>query len=503
MNINALQYHNLTSYQRNEIPQHFLDWKNQPSTFKIYPGIELIRLPKVDQLGEDNLSDVFKGCHGMEDKRVPDITDLSKILLMAYTITAKSAHGDGYQYYRSVASAGALYPTEIYVATHAVKGVKDGLYHFSIAGHALVPLRGGNVSEFVIDALFNTPEKYPSLTFFFTAIFFRSSWKYRERAYRYHLLDTGHLIANMEVALHLQDFPFHLLLDFADLKMNWLLGLDQDREVTLAICYIPGTEIVPHEDTEKQSEELETTSKEAGSVSNKETRYPAIQDIHRAGMIQVSVSQAGSTLPKSTVKTGLKNIEIEAPGAWPEILNAKETLCHRRSRRNFIPTPLSDLCFSSLLECLDVGGVEAVSSPGDLTTFPHMAFIVANVVGLEPGIYFRDGSTHSLQLTTEGLFAESMARICLDQMWMANAAVHFLFIGELGDVDTFQGPRGYRYLMIKAGLLGEKLYLAATAMGLGCCGIGAFYDGEASQLLALKEGARLLYLIALGPVKSI
>jgi nitroreductase len=57
--------------------------------------------------------------------------------------------------------------------------------------------------------------------------------------------------------------------------------------------------------------------------------------------------------------------------------------------------------------------------------------------------------------------------------------------------------------MMHAGRMGERLYIAATAMGIGCCGIGAFYDGEAASLLRLKDEARLLYLIALGPVKSI
>jgi nitroreductase len=38
-------------------------------------------------------------------------------------------------------------------------------------------------------------------------------------------------------------------------------------------------------------------------------------------------------------------------------------------------------------------------------------------------------------------------------------------------------------------------------MGLGCCGIGAFYDDEAIELLQIPEGKELLYLVALGPVK--
>jgi nitroreductase len=54
-----------------------------------------------------------------------------------------------------------------------------------------------------------------------------------------------------------------------------------------------------------------------------------------------------------------------------------------------------------------------------------------------------------------------------------------------------------------AGRLGERIYIAATAMGLGCCGIGAFYDSEAVELLDLPSPTRLLYLVAVGAVKSL
>jgi SagB-type dehydrogenase family enzyme len=94
-----------------------------------------------------------------------------------------------------------------------------------------------------------------------------------------------------------------------------------------------------------------------------------------------------------------------------------------------------------------------------------------------------------------------MARICLDQIWLANAALHFLFLANLDSLEKDWGPRGYRYAMMTAGRLGERLYLIASALGLGCCGIGAFYDQEAANLLGLDEANRLLYLVAVGTIK--
>jgi len=88
-------------------------------------------------------------------------------------------------------------------------------------------------------------------------------------------------------------------------------------------------------------------------------------------------------------------------------------------------------------------------------------------------------------------------------MWLTNAAVHFLFMSNLAVLDDVWGARGYRYAMMAAGRWGERLYLMATAMGLGCCGIGAFYDTEAARLLSLNDESHVLYLVAVGPVKGL
>jgi len=38
---------------------------------------------------------------------------------------------------------------------------------------------------------------------------------------------------------------------------------------------------------------------------------------------------------------------------------------------------------------------------------------------------------------------------------------------------------------------------------MGCCGIGALYDGEAVEMLGLSESSRLLYLVAVGNTKRV
>jgi SagB-type dehydrogenase family enzyme len=113
-----------------------------------------------------------------------------------------------------------------------------------------------------------------------------------------------------------------------------------------------------------------------------------------------------------------------------------------------------------------------------------------------------DPESKRLGLLEKGLFIEPMARACLDQMWLKQAALHLLFITDLSDVDRWWGARGYRYAMVEAGRLGQQAYLAATAIGWGACGIGAIYDREAAELLNLSGSEALLYLVGIGPVRA-
>ena len=129
-----------------------------------------------------------------------------------------------------------------------------------------------------------------------------------------------------------------------------------------------------------------------------------------------------------------------------------------------------------------------------------IGFLAGNVESLDSGLYLLDREKGAIGLVRSGHFLEQMSHICLDQGWLAGAALHFIFITNMEVLDRTWGARGYRYAMFTAGSMGERLYLAASALGLGCCGIGAFYDREASELLGLNSESRILYVVAIGPI---
>ena len=58
---------------------------------------------------------------------------------------------------RMVPSAGALYPLELYLVLQRVETIDDGLYHYNVRDHALVPLRAGIDSTELARAVLAAP----------------------------------------------------------------------------------------------------------------------------------------------------------------------------------------------------------------------------------------------------------------------------------------------------------------------------------------------------------
>jgi len=373
------------------------------------------------------------------------------------------------------------------VAARDVKGVDNGLYHFAIQNHSLDPLRKGDVPGMV-----QGDESH--LTFFLTAIFFRSAWKYRARAYRYHLLDTGHVAENLFLALKALELPFRISYDFEDIAANRLLGLDDQKEVALAIIDVPGGKWIS-ENYKGPIPTLPEPMLQASRVSAKEIDYPAVREMHQAGMPVVS-SKAGTEMIHELGLSPRIWTPIETPSSWPESTDYPDAVFRRRSRRNFVKKAMSKESMNALLD----GVCRSDGFPDDQGV--AVGFLAGQVEDMTPGFYLLDRKRMSYALVSSPELMARSSSICLDQEWLANTGVHFLFLANLDVLEKQWGPRGYRYAMLTAGRLGERLYVAAEAMGLGCCGIGALYDGEAMEMLGLNQNSRLLYLVAVGNVKK-
>ena len=74
-------------------------------------------------------------------------------------------------------------------------------------------------------------------TLVFSAIFWRSAWKYRVRSYRYCFWDNGTIVANLLAAATAARLPARVVMGFVDAQVNHLLGLDGHREAST--CLVP------------------------------------------------------------------------------------------------------------------------------------------------------------------------------------------------------------------------------------------------------------------------
>jgi SagB-type dehydrogenase family enzyme len=292
--------------------------------------------------------------------------------------------------------------------------------------------------------------------------------------------------------------PFRVDYDFDDERANAILGIDVDREVCLAVVRVWGKPY-SKEGREDRTSEMRAVMPGASQVSRREVDYPAIREIHASTSL---VMKPSDSQPEMLRHLGIKlgvGVHIPVPGKWPEVLNYVEAVGKRRSKRNFVRKEMEGGCLGALLILLgDEYGKAETPYPDSIC----LGLLSGKIKGIEPAFYLIDRGGRSLRRVSPGHFLEKMAHICLDQEWLGHAALHFLFLTNFELLERTWGPRGYRYAMLTAGRLGHRIYLGATALGIGCCGIGAFYDREAAQLLGLNEPSSLLYLVAAGPVKN-
>ncbi|MBR9985582.1 MAG: SagB/ThcOx family dehydrogenase [Desulfosarcina sp.] len=496
--LTATDYHRVTSYRRHQLTPHTLDWAHQPMPVKRYPDLPRVPLDRSVKLPAIDYFDLMNRLQAVESSGpgAPDRQTLTTAFRLTHDITARAMHAGTPFYYRSVASAGALYPFEIYLAVHHLDGMDPGVYHFDLFDFCLTTLRHGSVPEIP------PVDRTVSATFYISGIFFRSAWKYRNRAYRYVLLDAGHLLENLRLALDALHQCFSIHLDFDDERVGTLLGLDPQREACLACVHLHDD----HAGAKAPGEAdplipLSADILQASRVSEQEVAYGDILSVHRSGN--------GNGSPSAGALTALHVLGSQ-PSPWvdlnvpdhPGSADYSRVLRQRRSRRNFIAAPVSQDRFMAFADLMASHMGRASSMPTACRSAISLGLVVGAGMPMPPGFYLLDPNAKQLGRVSDGRLSESMAAACLDQMWLKHAALHLLFMTDPAALDRRWGPRGYRYAMIESGRLGQQAYLAATALGWGACGIGAIYDREAAELLDLAADGALLYLVGAGPVKT-
>ena len=500
----ALEYHRITSYQRHDMRPHFLDWNNTPRTYKVYPDLSTVVLKSTGAGPRKSIWDLLESKTETDPKSQIDITTLSDVLWLSYTLTAKRQMGSQTMYYRSVPSAGALYPTELYICSHHIEDLEPGVYYYDIHGFSLKQLRSGNYAPLMLADQNAASSGDVAATILLSGIFFRSSWKYRTRAFRYVTLDTGHLLENVVLALNLFKLPHTVSYEFTDDRLNQLIGVDGKREACFVCIQLYDQSESDRPGLDRKTQDSVSLTREvlaASRVSEREREDETITTIYELGSI-IQDKSPDKRLAQVTDQAFLDSFSITVPRSSDPIIPHVKTVLKRRSIRTYESDLYPRHRLMQLLTLL-WRPISTESRPNNADDSNiAIGFLANNVADIEPGFYLLDQADRQCNLVKPGNLIPQMAAVCLDQDWLRQAPLHFLFMSNLEQLEGCWGPRGYRYCMIDAGRLGQRLYLGATAMGDGCCGIGALYDQEAKDLLGLNAGSYLLYLVAVGQPSS-
>ncbi|MGC9012325.1 MAG: SagB/ThcOx family dehydrogenase [Thermogladius sp.] len=174
----------------------------------------------------------------------------------------------------------------------------------------------------------------------------------------------------------------------------------------------------------------------------------------------------------------------------------------RRSVRRFRDKPL-DLRTVSQLLWVSYGYVTSrrrvVPSAGALYPMEvYLAVKTNGVEGLDPGVYLYEPESHRLRLVRSGDPAGDLYEACLRQTSVREAPINIVIVGVPERIVAWYGDRGYQYMVLEAGHIGQNIYLAATEMGLGTVAIGAFDDDHVRRVLGLRENYVPLYIFPVG-----
>lgn len=218
-----------TKYHRGEMSGGALDYSTQPEVYKTYPGSEKIQLPKISSPPKGSLHEAL--VKRKSTRRFADSPMTAQSLsYLVWASTGISRTQQGYQF-RTAPSAGALYPIETYLSVRNVSDIAPGIYHYAIADHALELLQPGDFSADVTRAALDQQMcSAAAAVFIWTALFQRSKWKYKQRAYRYVYLDAGHIAENLALAATILNLASCHIAAIYDDEANQIVDVDGTEE---------------------------------------------------------------------------------------------------------------------------------------------------------------------------------------------------------------------------------------------------------------------------------
>ncbi len=397
----------------------FLDWQSQPQNYKLYP-------------------------HFNQRFKIDDYEELKDLNLIG-GITFEKKYPNGTYYLRSVPSAGGLYPCEIYLQIRGVSGLLNGIYHYEPHSSSLTLLQ--EIEKDGVEHYFKDQTEQKGIIFLISTVYFRSSWKYRDRSIRYIFLDSGHQLGAMYTTLSLMKRDQKIVFDFDKLSLNSTFGFRDDEMFTSAIK--------SSQSGQKEVSKLRQDLPYVSGCDYLETN----EFIQKAYKDSAIYEQEDESAPQF-----FQNIPYD---------QLKKAIINRRSIRAFRCESIKSDEFDFILKDLF-----SFANKHNIDVF----YTINNVTDKKQGLY-KNGL-----LIKDGDFSQKSGYLALEQKLGSQSAVTFYF--------TSNEVEKYQKVNILSGFIAHIIYIRSELIGIGCSGIGAYYDDETKEFLNTKNN--ILYMLAIG-----
>jgi len=500
-----LRYHRQTKhhYERYARSPGYMDWANQPNPFRSYAGVPTLPLPllKVDPACP------HPGLYEpLENPQAFGIEAVGGLLELSVGLSAWKVAGQSRWSLRMNPSSGNLHPTETHLVLPPLASQSAGVYHYNPLHHALERRAA------VPAPLWRQLEDHfqgEGFLIGLTSIFWRESWKYGERAFRYCNHDVGHALAAIRLAANLFGWRATCLTGLSDEAVATILGLNRT-------AYAPLEE--EHPDLLCR---VGPWPRSPRSVDLPENLVNAFQNLAFQGdpnqlspertKWEIIAEAADLTRKPATSPSDHRAMPPASPRVLPSPLNAAEIIRKRRSATAF--SRGGAVSRERFLAILDSTRPHDRRAPFDAGLGPpalSLILFVHRVHGLPPGAYafIRDPRDTEplrrrcrpeflwkppepgfpLYLLEEGDHRRTATMISCHQDIAGDS------VFSLGMLARFQetveaAPYRYRHLFWESGMIGQILYLEAEACGLRGTGIGCYFDDALHELLGLKDAA--------------
>lgn len=173
----------------------------------------------------------------------------------------------------------------------------------------------------------------------------------------------------------------------------------------------------------------------------------------------------------------------------------EQLLAQRRSRREFLSTPLSPEQIGQLAWAAQgqTSRQKYRTAPSAGATYPLELFVVTC-----DGLFGYLIDRHALRHVSTVDVRRELAAAAWNQAFISRAPLTLVFAAKFSRTTQRYGQRGLRYVYMEAGHAAQNVHLQAEALGLGSVAVGAFDDDAVSEVLSLPAGLEPIYMVVVG-----